>query len=77
MTSCDTLRVRRSAAPERGELPAMSFGDILPIILVVIFWAFLFAFAFWMARVALRAPTEGEIEAQHDASEHAQATVAH
>jgi phosphotransferase system glucose/maltose/N-acetylglucosamine-specific IIC component len=55
----------------------MSFNDILPIILVIIFWAILFVFAFWMATVALRAPTEGEIEAQHAEAEHAQAPATH
>ncbi len=49
----------------------MSFSVIVPIILVIIFWAVLFVFAFWMATMALRAPTEGEIEAQRAESAHA------
>ncbi|HET9111682.1 MAG TPA: hypothetical protein VFN78_12715 [Ktedonobacterales bacterium] len=56
----------------------MSFMDILPIILIVVFWMLLFIFAFWFSRVALHAPTEGEIEAQHAAEgEHASASPAH
>ncbi len=43
----------------------MSFSEILPIILIVLFWIVLFIFAFWFSRMALHAPTEGEIEAQH------------
>ncbi len=56
----------------------MSFMDILPIILIVVFWMILFVFAFWFSRVALHAPTEAEIEAQHAAEgEHAPAAPAH
>ena len=43
----------------------MSFSDILPIILVIIFWILLAIFAVWFSRAALHAPTEGELEAQH------------
>lgn len=55
----------------------MSFNDILPIILIILFWAILFVFAFWMATVALRAPTEGEVEAQHAEAERTQTPAVH
>ncbi|HZC07546.1 MAG TPA: hypothetical protein VE338_18065 [Ktedonobacterales bacterium] len=60
----------------------MSFTDILPIILIVIFWMALFVFAFWFSRVALHAPTEGEIEAlsaqiERSPTTSAQTTSAH
>ncbi len=49
----------------------MSFSDILPIILVILFWILLGIFAVWFTRRALHAPTEGELEAQHAESVHA------
>lgn len=55
----------------------MSFNDVLPIILVVVFWAILFVFAFVVTRAALRSPTEAEVEAQHADKEHAHTTSAH
>lgn len=42
----------------------MAFGDILPIILVVVFWILMAGFSFMFVARALRAPTESEIEAQ-------------
>ncbi|HEY7974911.1 MAG TPA: hypothetical protein VID72_06185 [Ktedonobacterales bacterium] len=48
----------------------MSFSDILPIILVIIFWIALGIFALLVSRTALRAPTESELEAQHAESAH-------
>ena len=56
---------------------AMSFNDILPIILVIVFWAVLFVFAFAMTVAALRVPTEAEVEAQRADGEHAHTTPAH
>lgn len=55
----------------------MSFNDILPIILVIVFWAVLFVFAFAMTVAALRVPTEAEVEAQRADGEHAHTTPAH
>jgi len=55
----------------------MSFSDILPIILVILFWAVLFVFAFTMTVSALRSPTEADLEAQRADSEHAHTTPAH
>lgn len=49
----------------------MSFSQILPIILIIIFWMVLGAFAVWFCRVALHAPTEGELEEQRAESVHA------
>lgn len=48
-------------------------GGILPIILVVAFWILLGIFAVIFVRSALRAPTEGEIEAQKAESDHSPA----
>ena len=52
-------------------------NPILPIILVVVFWAILFVFAFVVTRAALRVPTEAEVEAQRAEAEHAHTTPAH
>lgn len=48
----------------------MSFNDILPLILVVFFWIALFIFTFWFTRIALHAPTDGEVGVQHAESGH-------
>jgi hypothetical protein len=48
----------------------MSFSDILPIILIILFWILLGIFAVWFSRKALHAPTEGELKAQHAESVH-------
>ncbi|HEX8997420.1 MAG TPA: hypothetical protein VF812_15440 [Ktedonobacterales bacterium] len=53
----------------------MSIVDILPLLLVVVFWMLLFVFTFWFTRIALHAPTEAEVEAQQIESGHA--TSAH
>jgi uncharacterized protein YpmB len=54
----------------------MSFNDILPIVLIIIFWAILFVlvFAFWRSHAALQAPAEGAVEAQRESSAHAKPT---
>jgi hypothetical protein len=48
-------------------------GGVLPIILVVVFWILLAAFTVFFVAAALRAPTEGEIEAQNADSDHSHA----
>jgi hypothetical protein len=56
----------------------MQFTEVLPVVLVVLFWAAAFIFAFWFTVRALRAPIQYEEEhamQAHDASAHA--TVAH
>ena len=55
----------------------MSLIDILPIILIIVFWAILFVcvFAFWSRNAALSASAEGEHEAHGDQATHA--TSAH
>ncbi len=57
----------------------MSLIDILPIILIVLFWAILFicVFAFWRMNAALTAPTDGQHEAPGAEADHAHATSAH
>ena len=68
----ERLALTRTAdAQRRGAPYAMSFFDILPIILVIAFWILLGIFAVWFSRRALHAPTEGELEAQHAESVHA------
>ncbi len=37
-------------------------NDVIFIVYVVLFWAALFVFAFWMSIRALRVPTEDELE---------------
>ena len=53
----------------------MSFSDILPIVLVIVFWLVLGLFAIWFSRIALHAPTEAEIEAQSAESGHGSHTT--
>lgn len=56
----------------------MSIFDILPIILVIVFWIVLGLFAVWFSRTALHAPTEAGIEAQRAETGHSShATSAH
>lgn len=47
------------------------FNDVLPIIIVIVFWMVLFVFAFWFSTRALLAPTEAEhsTEAEESGSE--------
>ncbi|MDE3229013.1 MAG: hypothetical protein KGO05_03960 [Chloroflexota bacterium] len=40
----------------------MVFGDILPIILVVVFWIAMAIFTFYFSARAFHAPTEAEID---------------
>lgn len=49
----------------------MSIVDILPLILIVLFWLLLFGLTFWFSRRALHAPTEAEFELQHQDAGHA------
>jgi hypothetical protein len=49
----------------------MSFADIGPLLLIVLFWLVLFGLTFWFSRVALNAPTEAELEAAHADAGHA------
>ena len=56
----------------------MSAGEVLPVVLIVLFWLAAFVFAWWFTARALRAPIEYEEEhaaETHDASSHA--TAAH
>jgi hypothetical protein len=56
----------------------MQFTEVLPVVLVVLFWAAAFVFAFWFTQRALRAPIQYEEEhggQAYDANAHA--TVAH
>jgi hypothetical protein len=51
-------------------------GEVLPVIIVVLFWLAAFVFAWWFSMRALRAPIEYEEEhggEAHDAASHAQA----
>ncbi len=45
--------------------------QVVPVIIVVAFWAVVFCFCFWFFTRSLRAPTEGEhdaeLESQHEA----------
>ena len=45
-------------------------GAVVPVLVVVIFWAVVFVFAFGAYRRWLRVPTESELEAQHEAETH-------
>ncbi len=54
--------------------------EVVPILIVVLFWAAAFVFAFWFSQRAMRGPTETELELAHEAAlhdEHAPATPAH
>ncbi len=46
-------------------------GAVVPVLIVVIFWAMVFVFAFGSYRRWLKVPTESEMEAQHEAEAHA------
>jgi hypothetical protein len=55
--------------------------QVIPIFIVVVFWALAFVFAFWFSQRAMRVPTETEQELAHEAAAHheeqAPATPAH
>lgn len=55
----------------------MNWLNLAPIAFIIIFWAFIFVFAFWMSVRALRAPTEAELEYEATEGEHAPLTPAH
>ena len=57
----------------------MSIGEVLPVVIVVLFWLVAFVLAWWFSARALRAPIEYEEEhvahasqasESHDASAH-------
>jgi hypothetical protein len=54
----------------------MSIGEVLPVVIVVLFWLVAFVLAWWFSARALRAPIEYEEEHAghagdaHDASAH-------
>ena len=55
-------------------------GEVVPVLLVVLFWALAFLFAFWFSQRAMRVPTETELEMAHESAnhdEHAPAPTAH
>jgi len=57
----------------------MSLSDILPIVLIILFWAILFVcvFTFWRMNTALHAPADAQHELHSDEAEHAHVTSAH
>jgi hypothetical protein len=55
----------------------MQFDSVLPVVIVVTFWAIAFVFAFWFTVRALRAPIQYEEEhvgQAHETAHHAQTT---
>ncbi len=50
---------------------------VLFIVYVVLFWAALFVFAFWMTTRALRVPTEAELEYAAEEAESDHSASAH
>ena len=44
--------------------------EVVPVLLVVVFWALAFAFAFWFSQHAMRVPTETEMELAHETAAH-------
>jgi len=50
---------------------------VVPILIVVLFWAAAFFFAFWFSQRAMRAPTETELEMAHEAASHDEHAAAH
>ncbi len=51
--------------------------DVIFIIYVILFWAALFAFAFWMTVRTLRVPTEAELEHAAEEAEKTHSASAH
>lgn len=47
----------------------MSIGEVLPVVIVVLFWLIAFVLAWWFSARALRAPIEYEEEHAVQASE--------
>jgi hypothetical protein len=55
----------------------MDVSLVVPILLVVLFWAAAFFFAFWFSQRAMRSPTETELEVAHEAARHDEHAPAH
>ncbi|HEX5156351.1 MAG TPA: hypothetical protein VFW17_03955 [Ktedonobacterales bacterium] len=49
----------------------MSISEVLPVVLVVLFWLAAFVFAWWFTARALRAPIEYEEAHETEAHTHA------
>ena len=46
------------------------FGPVIPILIIILFWALLFVFAFWFSTRAITAPIDDEhAEQTHEAAE--------
>lgn len=52
---------------------------MVPLLIIILFWAAVFVFAFWTFTHWLKVPTEAELEAAREAAEASEetATVAH